>query len=844
VQQTHQGEGFTGEAKSDNGDGLQSINPDDIESMTVLKGAAAAALYGFRAKDGAIIITTKSGRGQAGLGIEINSIFQADRAIDYTDFQYEYGQGENGKRDTSLADARRTGMWSFGPKFDGQPRWQVDGTQKPYVPFRGRVNAFYRTGVIATNSVAVSGGTREGGFRLSFSNTNANGIIPNSEFGKKVLNLGLNWKLSEKLSTQVNANYSNENNLNPPIVTQQDYNINQTLYTLANSIDPRWLANAYKDPVTGNEIHPSRFTNRTNMYWTINERHENRKRDRLFGNLSLRYQFTPWLYAQGRVGMDYFSVTHNANRPTGTAFLPAAAFGFNGNFYQDAETFRERNLDFLIGAVKKFGAFGIDATVGGNQMDQHGETLSTSVTNFLVRDLYTIGNGQVKEPNYTYYRKKVNSLFGSVDFSYNDYLFLNFTGRNDWFSTLNPQSNSYLYPSVSTSFVFTQAFSNSMPAWLNFGKIRAAYAEVGGDTDPYSNTLYYSTNANPFNGTFLGNISGSVSPNPNLRPLKVREAEIGLELRLFDQRVNLDIAAYNKNTVDEILRVDISNASGFGQTVVNVGKLRNRGVEALLTLVPVRTRSLRWETSFNYALNRSLVLELANGQQRFDVGTGEFIGIVSHEVGRPIGSVRGVDYLRDPKNGQVITAAGRFLAGNIVNYGSAVPPHTGGWLNTLTYKGIRIFTQIDFKAGHKLVSNSNFNFMREGLHKGSLAGREGGVVFPGVNSDGSPNTTAVEAESFYSDYRGKSIATPFVYDASFVRWRTLSIGYDLTRLLSKTFIKGLAVNAFVNNVLIIKKSVDNLDPETQYSTSDLLVGLESHALPTTRTFGLNVNVKL
>ncbi|HLL43050.1 MAG TPA: hypothetical protein VK369_07910, partial [Segetibacter sp.] len=179
-----------------------------------------------------------------------------------------------------------------------------------------------------------------------------------------------------------------------------------------------------------------------------------------------------------------------------------------------------------------------------------------------------------------------------------------------------------------------------------------------------------------------------------------------------------------------------------------------------------------------------------------------------------------------------------------VNYGSAVPPHTGGWLNTLTYKGIRIFTQIDFKAGHKLISNSNFNFMREGLHKGSLVGREGGVVFPGVNSDGAPNTTAVEAESFYSDYRGKSIATPFVYDASFVRWRTLSIGYDLTRLLSKTFIKGLAVNAFVNNVLIIKKSVDNLDPETQYSTSDLLVGLESHALPTTRTFGLNVNVKL
>ncbi len=528
------GEGFTGEAKSDNGDGLQSINPDDIESMTVLKGAAAAALYGFRAKDGAIIITTKSGRGQLGLGIEINSILQADQVLDYTDFQYEYGQGENGIRPASLADARRTGVWSFGTKFDGLPAWQADGTQKPYLPFKDRVKSFYRTGIIATNSIAVSGGNRDGGFRLSFSNTNANGIITNSEYGKKVLNLGLNWKLSERFSTQVNANYSNENNLNPPIVTQQDYNVNQTLYTLANSIDPRWLATAYKDPVTGNEINPARFTNRTNPYWTINERHENRKRDRLFGNVSLRYQFTPWLYVQGRVGMDYFSVTHNANRPTGTAFLPAAASGFNGNFYQDAETFRERNLDFLIGGAKKFGVFGIDATIGGNAMDQHGETLSTSVTNFYVRGLYTIGNGQIKEPNYSYYRKRVNSLFGTVDFSFKDYLFLNFTGRNDWFSTLNPQSNSYLYPSVSTSFIFSQAFSEALPAWLSFGKLRAAYAEVGGDTDPYSNALFYSLNSNPFNGAALGNISGSVSPNPNLRPLKVKEAEIGLELRLFN----------------------------------------------------------------------------------------------------------------------------------------------------------------------------------------------------------------------------------------------------------------------------------------------------------------------
>ncbi|GEO02878.1 SusC/RagA family TonB-linked outer membrane protein [Adhaeribacter aerolatus] len=838
------GVGFAGEARTDTGDGLQSINPDDIESMTVLKGAAAAALYGFRAKDGAIIITTKSGKGQVGIGVELNSNFQADEALDYTDFQYVYGQGEGGKRPATVSDARSSGVFSFGEKFDGQPTIAHDGELHPYSPNKNRVKDFYRTGTTWTNSVALSGGSEKGNFRLSFANTDANGIIPNSDFHKKILNFGLNYNLSEKLSAQLNANYSNEYSKNPPVVVQQDYNINQTLYTLANSIDVKWLEAAYVNPATGNEINPARFTNRTNPYWTINKRLEENRRDRIFGNASVRYQFAPWLYAQGRIGQDYFTNPYNANRPTGTAFLGGATTGFNGNFYQSASTFRERNLDFLVGANKTFGDFGIDATFGGNTMDQKADRLGTSVTNFYVRDLYTIGNGQIKEPNYSFSHKRVNSLYGTVDFSFRNFLFLNVTGRNDWFSTLNPESNSYLYPSVSSSFVFSQAFG-TLPAWLNYGKVRAAYAEVGGDTDPYTNALFYSLNANPFgpNNIALGNISGSVSPNPNLRPLKVKEAEAGLELKTLDNRINLDLAVYRKNTVDEILNVDISNASGYSQTKVNVGKLRNQGVEMLLSLVPVRTENLNWESAFNLTVNKSKVIQLANNQQRFDTGTGEFIGIVSHEVGQPLASVRGFDYKRD-EQGRIITSAGRFLQGDLVTYGSAVPTHTGGWLNTLTYKGIRLFAQIDFKAGHKLISNSNFNWYRHGLHQASLVGREEGVVMDAVNANGSPNTTSVPVQDFYTLYRGTSVATPFVYNASFVRWRTVSLGYDLSRFVNKSFVKGLSMNLFVNNVLIIKKYVDNLDPESQYSASDALNGLESHSLPTTRSYGLNVNVKL
>ncbi|WP_229219051.1 SusC/RagA family TonB-linked outer membrane protein [Dyadobacter sediminis] len=826
---------------SDAGDGLQSINQDDIESMTVLKGAAAAALYGFRAKDGAIIITTKSGSKTTGIGVEVNSNFQAQEALDYTDFQYEYGQGEFGKRPTSVAEAQSSGVFAFGEKMDGQLTPQFDGSMKPYSPHKDRIKNFYRTGTSFTNSVALSGGNEKGNFRLSFANTDANAIMPNSDYHKKIFNLGLNYKFSDKLSAQLNANYSNEYNKNPPQIGIQDMNANTTIYTLATSIDTDWLKN--RKDANGNEMPLARFTNRNNPYWVAYDRFENVRRDRIFGNTSLRYDFTDWLFVQGRIGQDYFTRPYNYNRPTGTRSIGAVATGFNGYYYQDVATFRERNLDILIGANRTFGDFGFDLTLGGNQMQQISDNISTAVTNFYVRDLYTIANGQIKNPNYGYSKKKVNSIYGALELSYKGFLFINITGRNDWFSTLNPNSNSYLYPSVSGSFVFSQAFQN-VPEWLNYGKIRAAYAEVGGDTDPYSNNLYYGINANPFNGTALGNLPSTISPNANLRPLKVKETEIGLEFKTFDSRLNLDMSLYRKNTVDEILNVDISNASGFSQTKVNVGKLRNQGVEFLLTIVPVRTDNFTWETSFNGSYNISKVLELAAGQQRFDVGTGEFFGIVSHEVGKPLASLRGFDYKRDAQ-GRIITSGGLPLQGSLTTFGSAIPKWVGAWVNTINVKGIRISTQIDFKAGNKILSNSNLNFLREGLSKPSLVGREGGVLFESVTAEGLPNTQHVEAEQFYTSYRSTNLAAPFVYNGSFVRWRTLSIGYDLSRFLrEKTFIKGLSISAMCNNVLLIKKYIDNLDPEAQVSASDNLQGIETHTLPTTRSYGLNLNLKL
>ena len=825
---------------SDSGDGLQSINQDDIESMTVLKGAAAAALYGFRAKDGAIIITTKSGNKTSGIGVEVNSNFQAQDALDYTDFQYEYGQGEFGKRPTTTAEAQSSGVFAFGEKLDGKLTPQFDGSMQPYVAHKDRIKKFYRTGTNFTNSVALSGGNEKGNFRLSFANTDAKAIIPNSDYHKKIFNLGLTYKFTSKLSMQLNANYSNEFNHNPPQIGIQDMNANSTIYTMATSIDSDWLKNR-KDE-NGNEMPLSRFTNRNNPYWVAYDRFENVRRDRIFGNTSVRYDFTKWLFVQGRVGQDYYTRPYNYNRPTGTRSISAVTSGFNGYYYQDVSTFRERNLDILVGANKTFGDFGVDITLGGNQMLQINDNMSTAVTSFYVRDLYTIGNGQVKTPNYGYSKKKVNSIYGAAEFSFRNYLYVNITGRNDWFSTLNPESNSYLYPSVSASFVFSQAFKNA-PNWLNYGKLRAAYAEVGGDTDPYANNLYYSINANPFNGTALGTIPSTVSPNASLRPLKVKETEVGLEFKTFDNRFNVDMSVYRKNTVDEILNVDISNASGFSQTKVNVGKLRNQGIEFLVTIVPVKTDNITWETGFNASYNISKVIELANNQPRLNVGTGEFFGTVSHELNMPLASLRGFDYKRDSQ-GRIITSAGLPMQGEITTFGSAIPKWVGAWSNTLNIKGIRITTQIDFKSGNKIISNSNLNFLREGLSKESLIGREGGVLLDGVNGDGSPNTTRVEAEQFYTAYRSTNLATPFVYNGSFIRWRSMSVGYDLSRFLKdRTFIKGLSLTAMANNIWLIKKHIANLDPEAQVSSSDNLQGIETHTLPTTRSYGVNLNLK-
>ena len=842
-----------GGVTSDGGDGLSSINPDDIENITVLKGAAAAALYGSRAKDGVIMITTKTrGKGK-GIGVSYNINYTNETPLDFTDYQYEYGQGENGVRPTSANPT--SGQWSFGEKFQpGMTQVLFDGVTVPYEPVYDRVRKFFRNGHNLTNTLSLSSNSEKGGFNLSVSQLNSLGIVPNNEYTRRNINMGFGYDLSEKLSFTGSFNYSNEYNQNPPNVAEQDNTIPVAIYNMANSM-PLDLLEEKKFDANGNEFVYSRFRNRTNPYWTLSEQFNNIRRDRIFGNIAVKYNILPWLFVQGRIGQDYWSRDQDFNGlPTGKASLGPAPAGFvNGTYQQEARRFREINMDILLSATKQFGDFGIDLTAGGNMMQRRADLNRVQVTDFVVRGLYTVQNARVKNPTYGLSERAVNSLYGSAEFSYKGTLYLNGTLRNDWFSTLSPENRSILYPSISASYVFSESFKNSAK-WLTFGKLRAAYAEVGSDTDvaPYSDVLFYSINANLFanpNGSLqpVGGSVGNTLPNPNLRPMRTAETEVGLDVRMFENRLGIDLAVYQKITSDQIVSAQISDASGFVQTLINSGQSRNRGVEFLVNIVPVKSSTFQWDIIFNASYNKTKVLSLLTEEpgERILVGSHVFNGFLYQVVGEEMGQLAGFGYRRDEQGRQVFGDNGVPLrTEDIVLFGSALPKWMGGITNAFTFKGIQLSALIDFKLGNTMMSGTNFNATRHGLHKMTLDGRDGGVVGEGVNINGEPNTVAAESQRYWEVVRSQQLVEPIVYDGGYWKLRQITAGYDFTKHLpSDFFVKSVALNFVANNVLMLKKWVPNIDPETFGFSSDNLVGLESTGVPSTRGLGFNLNVK-
>ncbi|GAB2981347.1 SusC/RagA family TonB-linked outer membrane protein [Mucilaginibacter puniceus] len=842
----------------DQGDNLQQINPDDIESMTILKGATAAALYGSRASNGAIIITTKNGAKNSKFGVEFSSNFAAAQALDFTHYQTVYGTGTNGNRPASQAQAQSMGNLAWGEKYDGVLTPQYDGVLRPYLPDVHRMTEFYDTGISLQNTLALSGGNASTSFRASFSNLDAKGISPGNNYHKKIFNLGLNSKVNDKLTFQTNINYSHETNNNPPLVGAQGVGFSSFLNRVPLTVSNETLKTSVAAP-DGAQLPTNPFPALlTNPYYLIGRMFNYTNRDRFLGTVTARYDITKWLYLQGRVNAD-FAINNNENNfPHGvTRMRNDANTGWSGNYNESSSFNRQVNMDFLLGTSHKIGDFTIDASIGGNMYTVSNSTNNQGVTDFTVKDLYTIGNGITKTQSYGISRSQVNSLYGFADFGYKSLLYLNITDRSDYFSVLTPPSsivanpkNSFNYPSVSASFVFSELLPNIK--WLNYGKLRASYASVGNANGvaPFSSQLTYAIASQPFGNYPIGTIANGSNPNPNIAPYQIIEKEVGIELKTLNSRLNFDIAFYDKRTNNQILSVDLSPASGYGSTNVNIAKLKNTGLEVAIDGTPVKTKNFTWNISANSAYNTSKVLELNPGQTRQVVlyfnGTGnEFLGNLTYDVGKEMNQLVSNTYLRNA-NGQImLNSSGRLLPSTTpVNFGSANAKVIGGISNTFRYKTLSLLVQVDGKFGGKVFSSTALNGLRSGMSQASLVGRDG-VVFDGVLPNGTKNTISVSPAIFYADYRTQQIADPFVFSSDFIKLRNITLTYDFTSLMSKNvrFVKGLSVSAFCRNVAVLMKRIPDVDPEAFASSGDSRLGYEQHTEPTTRTFGLNLNVK-
>ncbi|WP_255491400.1 SusC/RagA family TonB-linked outer membrane protein [Dysgonomonas sp. ZJ279] len=823
----------------DMGDGLSNINADDIEDIQVLKGAAASALYGYRGGNGVILITTKSGKSDQGLGIEFNNNLTFNNIYDYRDFQNVYGQGTQGGKPQTQQAAYETYSSSWGSKMDGSTAVNRLGDNYAYSGVDNWKN-FYRTGISNQTSVAVSGSDKKVNYRFGLSNTFDQSILPNASANQQGINMNTTYKITPKLQLMANANYVFEHVSGRSNLSDGNGNVNATLLYLANSYDVRWLKAGIDGD--GNELQPGNNVYFNNPYFLQYHKSNESDKNRLTGGLTLRYDVTDWLYAQGQVTRDGYILTFKQVQPNGAAADP------NGYINEYEKNYSEINLNYLIGFNKKISDFSLAATVGGNRQRNIAKTYGTDggIRPFLIGGFYSTSNVAAATRTFRkiYSEYQVNSVYGTADFSYKDWLYLNLTGRNDWFSTLNPDSNSYFYPSVSVSYMFSDCFT--MPSWLSSGKLRASYASASNGTIPYQTALAYTTANFAVQEQSMGTVKNSVVPNAYLKPVRIAEWEAGTNIQLFNNRLGFDFAVYKKTTTDDIAQVTTSSASGYTSAIQNVGEIRNTGIELLLYGVPVKTKDFIWNTSLNLANNRSKVIFLGGAEYlSIDGATSNGGGAtIRNIVGKSYGQIVGYKYKVDGQGNRVFNSEGLPIrTDQLEDLGNGVFKLTGGFRNDFTYKNIMLAFLIDFKFGAKLYSGTNYNLYSTGLHKNTLEGRDGGIIGKGVNESGAANTVSVDAQTYWRHITNQSITEEFVYDASFVKLREFSLGYQFpSSFLAKTPIRSLGISLVGRNLWTIIKHTPNIDPESAYNNTNGQ-GLELNGYPATRNIGFNLNVK-
>ncbi|WP_170227776.1 SusC/RagA family TonB-linked outer membrane protein [Mucilaginibacter frigoritolerans] len=851
---------------SDPGDGLNSINPDDIESISILKGASAAALYGGGAQAGVILITTKKGKKGAGVGITFNSNMVLEKMIPYDNLQTEYGRGYYGRTYTAADDTvgffygglgNNSGDppgWSWGAKIEGQPFLDIDGKIKPYVLQSAAQNfdRFYKIGITTTNSLALTKGYDDGSYRVSVSDTRDDSPTPGEGYERYNAVFTLNQDYGKRLHTSFKVDLSRVLRLNAPLERGDGRgSMGQSYPRIANTTDIRLL-----DAKDANGNFLSTYT--ANPYVELEKVRNDQTQNRVLTSGNITYDITNHFHFNFIAGLDYINTNGEF------AVYPNNVTNNSGIYSTSSIQQQKTDVRSTLNYEDKFKDFTLNVLAGVESQNALQNSLALSGSNFVdasqlnFNNLKTINNPvQLHSPRY-----ETNSVFASADLGYKNYLFLEITGRNDWYSALTsnlPNFKNYLfYPSTNLSFVFTDAFHID-PKVLSFGKLRASYGQTGSNPTPQATNLTY-TSQGTLNGIPLSEVTNDSAPPDHLQPEVTTESEIGTELKFFGNRIGLDFDYYYKKSHNFLLPITLSNSTTFSSVYVNAGDMYNKGVELLLTGSPIKTQKFTWDVSLNMAKNKNMVTALAPG-----LGTGiDIYYNIEARVGYPLGSIFGSTYQKAP-NGQIVyqpensqtgdtgTPNSVIIAKNSGdNYlGSANPDWSGGITNTFTYKNFSFSFLIDGQFGGQVYEADAIWTNYFGNSKASLLGRDGTYIPNGVVNVGTAtapvyakNTLPYSAYIQFNDNGNadKIIDQSNVFSRTFIKFRQVSLGYNIPKsILAKTFIRSATFSLIGRNLFYIKKDLPTFDPEASDSIGNGF-GYDSGGSPVSRTYGFNLNV--
>ena len=887
----------------DYGNNGMDVNPDDIESVNVLKGAAASALYGYLAGNGVIMITTKKGKSKKGMGITISSEIVGG-SIDKSTFptyqnKYGAGYGPYYEDPTGLflyRDINGDGIndlvvptsedASFGAAFDPNKmvyNWNAFtpfsdsfGKKTPWTAAQNGPITFFKSPLTLSNSISIEDGNDKTSVVLNFNNMKQKGIMPNSELNKNSFSLKLNHQFTDKLSLSSFANYTQEATIGRNSTGYNDNITGMFRQWFQTNVDIKELQQVYEKSggqnVTWNWSDPDALTPIywDNPYFTRYQNYQNDSRNRFTGYAKLDYKINDWLTASAKVSNDSYAELREERRAVGSV---PAQFGINRNdessgYQRYNRNFSEENYDFTLNFKHNFTEdFSFNGLVGGSAVRRSTTAILASTEGgLIVPGIYSLTNSvsAVPFPLETAAKEGVNSYYASASFGYKDMLFLDATSRRDAFSNLPQGDNALFSNSVSSSFVFTKLVDKK---WLSFGKLRGGYSESPLGTPGQSLVDTY-TKYDPFNGNQLFSVN-STKNNPNLAPIKSVAQELGLEMQFLDRRVGFDVAVYKNENKGEAIAVPFSTATGYSSKYVNAADIQNKGIEVQFNLTPVRTKDFAWDIFVNWSTNKSMVVGLAPGIENLQLNS--FQGGVSLNavVGQPLGIIKGTDftyYTANPVAGVVntdgpkITSGGRYVVNSSTNniIGDINPDWIGGIRNKFTYKNISLGFLIDMKKGGDIWSLDQSYGQATGLYAESAGINElgnpirntvangGGIILPGVLANGTPNTVRTPSPNQYGNMQGyrRMPNKEFIYDAGFIKLREVNITYNLpSDVVSRMKLTEMKFSIVGSNLWIIDKSLPYADPESGLGSSLASSGYSTGSLPTTRNIGCNVTIK-